>query len=187
MTETVDLAMDPPVAPGLVLSGQADDQASEFGIDGRATWLAGRWLGPAVGDETSVPGDHRCWAHDQQRPTLSSSVHHGGEQSEDRPVRLVELRTFDLALQHEDLMSESQDLGVAWVAAGEELLEPCQDEPSEQSDQCHDEGGYAARFTAEMPETQGVRVVGTLRPAFVAASRRRRNIRREDRIVGDRL
>jgi len=84
-----------------------------------------------AGDESSVPGEDRRRAHDQQRPATPRLVHHRGEQSEDCPVGLVELRPVDLALQHQDLVAESQDFGVAGVIAGEQPSESPQDEPSE--------------------------------------------------------
>lgn len=89
LTETMKFAVHSPVAPCRVLSGEADDQAPEVGIDGRTARLAGRWLGPVAGDEASVPADHRCRAHDRQRPTTSSLVHE--EVSRVRIVRSVSL------------------------------------------------------------------------------------------------
>jgi len=127
-TETVDFAVDPAVAPRRVLPGQTEDHPQELGIDGRTTRSGGRWLGPVAGDESSVPGEDRRRAHDQQRPAASGSVHHGCEQHKDRSIGLVEAWPIDLALQHEDLMAQSQDLGITGVTAGEQPSQPSQDE-----------------------------------------------------------
>lgn len=51
-------------------------------------------------------------------------VEHAGEHCEDRAVGVGELGAFELALQHEDLVAERQDLGVALIAGGEGLSEP---------------------------------------------------------------
>ena len=102
-----------------------------MGIDGRSAWLAGRWLGPAAGNESSVPADHGCRLQDQQGSILSSPIHCRGEQRKERSVGLVEECPVDLALQHHDLMAQSQDLSVTGIAAGKQPAESPQDEPSE--------------------------------------------------------
>jgi hypothetical protein len=78
-----------------------------------------------------VPADYRCRAHDQQRSAAARSVHCGGEQRQDRPIGVVELRSSDLALQHQDLMTQRKDLGVTGVTADEQPSAPRQDESSE--------------------------------------------------------
>jgi hypothetical protein len=44
---------------------------------------------------------------------------------------LPELRPVDLTLQHQDLMAQSEDLGVTGVSACEQPAAAPQDEPSE--------------------------------------------------------
>jgi len=112
-------------------------------------------LGPPASDEASVPADHCRRPHDQQRSAASGSVHHGCEQHKDRSIGLVEAWPIDLALQHEDLMAQSQDLGITGVTAGEQPSQPRQDESSEHSDQCHEGTLRRSQAWLEPRETQG--------------------------------
>ena len=59
-----ELAVDPPVSPGRILCGQADDQRAYADGDGGSTGPGG--LGsPAAGDELSVPAQDRGRCDDQ--------------------------------------------------------------------------------------------------------------------------
>ncbi len=122
--------MDPAVAPRRILAGQANDPAPNVGIDGRSARPSRWWLGPAAGDESSVPSEDCRRAHDQQRPATTRPVHYRGEKRQHCPVLLVEPRPVDLSLQHQDLMAQSEDLGVTGLRAGEQPSTPRQDEPS---------------------------------------------------------
>ena len=143
------------VAPGRVLAGQSDDQSPEFGVDGWPSGCGGGWLGPVAGDESAVPSQHGLGANDQERGALAGTVHRRGENSEDRPVGVGELRSADLALQHEDLVAEGEDLGVAGIAGGEHPPESGQNEASQSGEEGHERRTLSTGPTLETPEIAG--------------------------------
>ncbi len=97
-----------------------------------------RWrLGPVARDEAPVPGDHGRGLHDEEHLAEPSPVEDGGEQREDGPARLGENGTRDLTLQHEDLVAQRQDLGIAIVASREDPSEPCEDKTGEGREEAH--------------------------------------------------
>ena len=53
------------------------------------------------------------------RPRWAPAVEHPGKHGEDRPVGFGELCSSDLALEHEQLVTQREDLGVAPVTGGE--------------------------------------------------------------------
>ncbi|CAN5835089.1 hypothetical protein BH23ACT4_BH23ACT4_08330 [soil metagenome] len=111
---------------------------SEFGVDGWSSWFRGWWLGPVAGDETSMPPDDGLGPHDMEHVGEASTVQHAGCQREGRTIRVGELSSVDLALQHQDLMPEGEDLGVAFVTGREEPSEPGKGKSWEGSEQDHD-------------------------------------------------
>ena len=58
-------------------------------------------------------------------------------QGKDRAVGFVESRTADLALQHEDLVSERKDLSVSGVTGGEYPSDSGENEARESGKQVH--------------------------------------------------
>jgi len=137
VAEAGQFAVDAPVAPGGVLGGRPQDELSEFGVDGRPPRLGFGWLVPVAGDEPAVPSDHGCGLHDQENTAEPSPVEHIGEHREDRAVRVRELRTIDLALEYEDLVTQGKDFGVTAVAGREEPTEPGENEACDGSEQEH--------------------------------------------------
>lgn len=138
MAESCEFSVDAPVSPVRVVAGETDDQLPEFGVDGWPSGFRGWWLGPVAGDETSMPPDDCLGPHDREHVGEASAVQHAGNQREDRAIRVGELSSVDLALQHQDLMSEGEDLGVAFVTGREEPPEPGRGESCEGSEQDHD-------------------------------------------------
>jgi hypothetical protein len=63
-----------------------------------------------------MPAQHRLRPHDQQDLRQAAPVQRLGEHRQDRAVRVGEPRPGHLALQHEDLVAQRQDLGVSPVA-----------------------------------------------------------------------
>lgn len=82
-----------------------------------------RRLGPVVGDETTVPTDHRRWSRDQHDLAQSSAIECPREQGEHGAVGGSELRAIDLSLQDEDLVAKSEDLGITLVTGHEQESE----------------------------------------------------------------
>ena len=74
-----------------------------------------------------------------------------GEKSEDRPVCLVESRSLDLALQHEDLVAEGEDLGVAGIAGREQSSESSEREARERGEQGHSWSAVPIQVEARQP------------------------------------
>ena len=140
MSESGEFAVDPPVSPVRVLSGHSDDQLPDFGFDWWPAPFRGRGFGPVPGDESPVPADHRCGFHDEEQLGQTAAIEHPRKQGEDRPIGLGELRSVDLALEHDELMAQREDLGVALIAGGEQPSEACEDEFREGGEQVHDSG-----------------------------------------------
>jgi hypothetical protein len=89
-------------------------------------------------DESAVPSQHRLRSDNQERRRPPRAVHGAAEEGEDRAVGFVEPRTVDLALQHEDLVSEREDLSVAGVTGREDPADSGENEACERGKQVHE-------------------------------------------------
>jgi hypothetical protein len=89
------------------------------------------------GDESSVPAEHGRGIDYQEHLGEASTVQRAGDRGEDRAVGLGEPRSRDLALQDQDLMTQGEDLDVAFVARGEQPTDPMQYEAGEGGNQSH--------------------------------------------------
>ena len=72
------------------------------------------------GDKAAVPANHGVGFHDQEDLGQSAAVECAGEHCEERPVGLAELRPGDLSLQDGDVVAESKDLRISFVAGRED-------------------------------------------------------------------
>ena len=77
MAESDQLALDPSVAPAGILVGHLQHEVSDRRCGGWSAWSSAR-VGPAVGDELSVPTQQGSGGH-QPRP-----AQRGGQQSAQR-------------------------------------------------------------------------------------------------------
>jgi len=73
------------------------------------------------------------------------AVEHPGQQSEDCAVGCGEFRTSGLALEHDELVPQREDFGVALVAGGEQPSEPCEDEFREGAERVHGSATVSGR------------------------------------------
>ena len=136
ISQPAQLAVHPAVSPRRVLTGHPDCQSADLG-DHR--WSAGsRGLCPVAGHEPAVPAHHSLRLHDQQDLAKPGPVEDGRQQRQDRAVGLGEPRPGKLALQHQHLVTQRQNLGVAVVTGGEQPTETTQQEPSDRRDQVHE-------------------------------------------------
>lgn len=131
MAESGEFSVDAAVAPVGVLACESDDESAEFGVDRCATSSWCWWLGPVSGDESSVPLQDGFWLDDQECQCSPWAIDSGAEDREDCSVGLIELRAVDLTLQNEDLMSESQDLGVSGISGAEYPADSSEDKSGE--------------------------------------------------------
>jgi hypothetical protein len=134
----VRVPVDTPVPPIGILVGEADGQTPEFRVNRWASAFGGGRLGPAPCDESAVPSKHRLGPDDQERRRPARAVHGVAEQSQDRAVGFVESRPVDLALLHEDLVSERKDLSVSGVTGGEYPSDSGENEARESGKQVHE-------------------------------------------------
>jgi hypothetical protein len=103
------LTLDPLVAPGGVLPGQADDQLLHLWVQGRSSCLAVR-VGPRAGHQPPVPVQQRLRLDQEARPSGPGQDAAGcGEQG---AVGGLELRTWGLAALNGELLAQDQDLQV---------------------------------------------------------------------------
>ena len=67
-----------------------------------------------------MPPQHGGRLHDQEHLPEAVTIEHLGKQPEDRTVRVIKGRPRRLPLQHQKLMAQRQDLGIATIAAGQQ-------------------------------------------------------------------
>jgi hypothetical protein len=114
--EVLQFALDALVAPGWVLSGQADDQL--LGL------LVQRWparqavrVGPGASDQPPVPAQQRLRLHEEARP--AGPGQDAADRGEQRPVGGLQPESWELAAHDGELVAEHQDLKVlGGVTAG---------------------------------------------------------------------
>jgi hypothetical protein len=108
-----------------------------------------------------MPAQHCGWSHDEE------------QDGEDRAIGLGEARSGHLALQHEDLMAQRQDLGVARIARRNQQTEPLNDQTNHGRQRTPTSALRSHRNEpATEPADQGRRVYGRL-------TRGSRNLRRD--------
>ena len=67
---------------------------------------------PAALDEVGVPAQQGAWRHDQAKLAALPVGEQPGQRGQDRPVSPRRPGCFDVALEHGDLVTQDQDLGV---------------------------------------------------------------------------
>ena len=85
----------------------------------------------------AVPSKHRFGLDDQERCRPARAVHGIAEQGQDRAVGFVEPRLADLALQHEDLVTERKNLSVAGATGRKYPADSSENEACERGNQGH--------------------------------------------------
>jgi hypothetical protein len=104
--EPEQLALDALVAPAWVLPGQADDQPLQFLVQWRSPGSAVR-VGPGAGDQPPVPAQQRLRPDEEARPAGPGQG--AADRGEHRAVGRSEPRSWGLAAQHGQLVTEHQD------------------------------------------------------------------------------
>jgi hypothetical protein len=110
-----ELAVDPPVAPGLVLPGEPQYYRPHLAVRG---WSPGpatpRQVPPPAVDDVAMPAQDGARSDEQPHPGQPAGRHRPGEQRQPRPVqpRQPGARLRPLTLGDSELMAQHQDLGV---------------------------------------------------------------------------
>ena len=100
------------------------------------------------GDEAAVPSQHGGGLHDQKHMREAVAIEDLGQPSEDGSVRVIEGRLRYLALQHQNLVTQREDLGIATVAAGQQQTNTSHDEANnERHPPKHNCGRYRRKAT----------------------------------------
>ena len=87
MAEAKELALDTPVSPPRVFSGQLDGQLADLIGDQRASRRVR--VGPLLLDQPPVPGQQGARCHDPMQPKASGAQpHQRGDHGAADPVRL---------------------------------------------------------------------------------------------------
>ncbi len=94
---------------------------------------------------------HRGRLEDQQCPMSTSPVHDRAEHGADRSIGRVESGSVDLALQHQDLVAEGEDLGIAAVTGGKQPSETPQNQSSEGRQRRHESRMLSTDHLVETP------------------------------------
>ncbi|MFN0092686.1 MAG: hypothetical protein ACKVWR_20825 [Acidimicrobiales bacterium] len=81
------------------------------------------------GDKAAVPSQHGGGLNDQEHPSELLSIEHLGQYAQHRTVAVIKDRLGDLTLQHEQLVTQRQDLGIAPIAARQQQTNTSQHQP----------------------------------------------------------
>ncbi len=82
-----------------------------------------------------MPADHGRWVHDQQHLVESLAIEGICERDEHCTIGRCELGMVDLVLEHSDLMSKGEDLGVTAIAGRDEQADAGKRESDQPRDQ----------------------------------------------------
>jgi hypothetical protein len=110
-----ELAVDPPVTPRLVLTGQLQHHRSDIAAHRRPTGpSAARQARPPAAENVTMPAQDRGRGHDEPHRRQPLGWQRPGEHSRPRPVRPRQpgMSAGPLALDDSELMAQDQDLGV---------------------------------------------------------------------------
>jgi hypothetical protein len=113
-----ELAMDAPIPPRGVLTGEAQDQGADRADGGRAStpsWYAGRGVLPF--EQVAVPAQDRVGAYQEKELVQLVDREVVEQAGEDGAVGLGEGRSADMALQNHELVSERKELDVLIAVA----------------------------------------------------------------------
>jgi hypothetical protein len=94
------------MAPGLILFGEADDEANDLGRLLRSSGAPR--VSPAACNESAVPGKDRLRTRQQRSPARLGQNPAAG--SEKRPIVGGEIWPWDLASEHLELVAQDHDL-----------------------------------------------------------------------------
>jgi hypothetical protein len=109
VAEAREFAVDPALAPGRILGGEAQDESADLDRGWWSSWFS-VWLGPVVGDSPAMPSEEGVGGDEPAGSTTPGEC--GCDRAEQRLVAVVECRSVDLAAQDAELMAEHDDLEV---------------------------------------------------------------------------
>ena len=113
-----EFAMDAPVPPRGVLSGEAQDQGAD-GADGGRSSTPSRYAGRGMLllEQVAVPSQDGFWTYKQQELAELARREVVEQAGKNRAVGLGEGGSADMALQNHELVSEREDLDVLVAVA----------------------------------------------------------------------
>lgn len=103
------LALDSFRAPQMVFPGHLPDQIDCFLGDARFSLLVLRFASPIVAEEVAMPAKQRIGLDDMQSLLPKSSA--PSQENHTNAVRLSQLRSFHLAIEHSKLLSQQRVFG----------------------------------------------------------------------------
>jgi hypothetical protein len=106
--ELEQLALDSPVAPAVIFSGQALDQRGHGVIDGRTPQAMG--IGPLLSDQATMPAQDRARRNQAMPPQHLRQP--ADEGREDRAIRPIQARLRIGSAQHGNFVAQHQQLDV---------------------------------------------------------------------------
>lgn len=108
------------ISPCRILTSESDREVTNLGLRRWSSSRSDCWLGPVSSDEVLMPTQNGRWLHDQHHLVESCPGEGCGQYCQDGPVGFGEPGTCDLALQNKDLVAQSENLSVAFVAGGDQ-------------------------------------------------------------------
>jgi hypothetical protein len=106
--ELEQLALDPLVAPAVILAGEPPDQHGDLGADRRPSRPVR--IGPLAGDEAAVPAKHGTRGDQPVYPQTPGQE--ADQRGEDRAIGPVQVRPGMGAAQHGNLVPQHEQLDV---------------------------------------------------------------------------
>ena len=114
------LAVDAPVSPARVVPRHFQHQRT-YRLRGPRPSKCPARIGPPPTDQAGVPAQQGPRGDDQAQLAELGARQQAGQRGQDRPVSPGQPRRLDLPLEHGDLVTQDQDLGVLGaVGAGEQ-------------------------------------------------------------------
>ena len=111
VAELDEFALHPPVSPGRIVDGHADNELADRGCRARPSGTPTGRVVPRASDQSSVPGEQRRRGH-REHLAPSAPGDQPGQGREPQPVARLLADPPDLTAQHRVLMPEHQEFGI---------------------------------------------------------------------------
>ena len=131
MAELDEFALHPPVSPGRIVDGHADNELADRGCRARPSGTPTGRVVPSACDQLSVPGEQRRRGH-REHLAPSAPGDQPGQGRKPQPVARLVADPPDLTAQHRVLMPEHEEFGILGHLTPGQHHQAAQQTPREQ-------------------------------------------------------
>jgi hypothetical protein len=124
VAESGEFAVDAAIPPRRIFGGQAHDQGTQVGRDGRSTWT-GRCRCPAPGDELAMPAQDG--GRGDERAEAAGRGEQSGERGDQGAVGPAHPRARGAPSEHGELVTQDQDLDLLTGLGSSPQHDPAQE------------------------------------------------------------